>query len=76
MSNRNLSIRDREESLLGRSQSCAQGEPLSIGWLSFSALSGVLGSTYFYASDLPFFAALFLTACLLVSILLLSLIHI
>lgn len=70
MSNRNLSIRDREESLLGRSQSCAQGEPLSIGWLSFSALSGVLGSTYFYASDLPFFAALFLTACLLVSILL------
>ena len=73
MSNRNLSIRDREESLLGRSQSCAQGEPLSIGWLSFSALSGVLGSTYFYASDLPFFAALFLTACLLVSIILAAL---
>lgn len=73
MSNRKLSIRDREESLLGRWQSCAPGEPLSIGWLSFSALSGALGSTYFYASDLPFLAALFLTACLLVSIILAAL---
>lgn len=76
MSNTNLSIRDREVSLLYRAQSSSpenSNAALSIGWLSFSALSGVLGSTYFYASDLPFFAALFLTGCLLVSIVLAAL---
>lgn len=76
MSNTNLSIRDREVSLLYRAQASSPKNnraALSIGWLSFSALSGVLGSTYFYASDLPFFAALFLTGCLLVSIVLAAL---